>query len=67
MGYGLVMTPDERLFNLLDLVYLFYPRGLTFGGLGYDDTVERHRQREFARRGAAEQPSMRAVHLRSLP
>lgn len=47
--------------DLLDLVYRFYPRGLTFGGLGYDDTVERHRQREAARRGAAEHPTWKAM------
>ena len=46
---------------LLDLVYLFYPRGLNPWGLGYDDTEERYRQREAARHGAAEYPTWKAM------
>jgi len=39
--------------ELLEVVYSFYPRGLYAGGLGYEDTVERQRQRDAARRGVA--------------
>jgi hypothetical protein len=53
----MAMTRDE----LLEVVYRFYPRGLLVGGLGYDDTVERQRQRDAARRGAAEYPTWKAM------
>jgi hypothetical protein len=47
--------------DLLALVYRFYPRGLLVGGPDYDDTEERYRQREAARRGAAEYPTWDAM------
>lgn len=47
--------------ELLEVVYSFYPRGLIDGGLGYEDTVERQRQRVAARRGVAAFPTWRAM------
>jgi hypothetical protein len=47
--------------ELLEVVYSFYPRGLIVGGLGYEDTVERQRQRDAARRGVAAFPTWRAM------
>jgi hypothetical protein len=47
--------------ELVEVVYRFYPRALNPFGLGYDDTEERHRQREAARRGAAEYPTWKGM------
>ena len=47
--------------ELLEVVYSFYPRGLYPGGLGYEDTVERQRQRDAARRGVTAFPTWRAM------
>ena len=47
--------------DLLDLVYRFYPRGIVLGASGYNDTVERRRQREVARRAVAEYPTWKAM------
>ncbi len=47
--------------ELLEVVYRFYPRGLSPWGLGYDDTEESYRQVEAARRGAAEYPRWKAM------
>ncbi len=49
------------LSDLLAVVYRFYPRGILPTGLGYDDTEERHRQREVARRAVAEYPTWKAM------
>jgi hypothetical protein len=54
------MTRSE----LLDLVYRFHPRGLDPDGLGYDDTEERFRQLEAARRGVADYPRWKAMMRR---
>ena len=47
--------------ELLEVVYRFYPRSIATRGLGYDDTEERQRQRDAARRGAAERPTWTAM------
>ncbi len=47
--------------DLLEVIYRFYPRGLATGGLGYDDTEERQRQRDAARSGAAGRPTWTAM------
>lgn len=47
--------------ELLEVVYSFYPRGLFVGGLGYEDTVERQRQRDAARHGVAAFPTWRTM------
>ena len=47
--------------DLLEVVYRFYPRGLSTFGPGYDGTEERYRQREAARRGAAEYATWKAM------
>ncbi len=49
------------LAELLDLVYRVYPRGMIFGGVGYKDTEEYHRQQEAVRRGAAGYPTWKAL------
>ena len=51
------MTPSE----LLAIVYRFYPRGLLPRTVEYDNTEERHRQREVARRAVAEYPTWDAM------
>ena len=51
------MTRSE----LLEVVYRFYPRGIYPGASGYDDTAERHRQREVARRAVAGYPTWRSL------
>jgi len=57
---GETMTHAE----LLEVVYRFYPRGLSPWGLGYEDTEESYRQREAAGRGAAEYPRWKAMITR---
>jgi hypothetical protein len=47
--------------ELLEVVYQFYPRGLLVSGLEYEDTEERQRQRDAARRGVAAFPTWRAM------
>jgi hypothetical protein len=47
--------------ELLEVIYSFYPRGMFVGGLGYEQTVERQRQRDAARRGVAEFPKWKAM------
>jgi hypothetical protein len=47
--------------KLLEVVYWFYPRGLDVGGLGYEDTEQRQRQWDAARRGVAECPTWKAM------
>ncbi len=39
--------------ELLEVVYQFHPRALYVGGLGYEDTEERQRQRDAVRRAVA--------------
>jgi hypothetical protein len=51
------MTRSE----LLEVVYRFYPPGLHTSAPGYGDTDQRQRQRDAARRGAAEYPTWRAM------
>ncbi len=51
----------KSLAELIEVVYSFYPRGLYAGGLGYEDTVERQRQRDAARRGVAAFPTWKAM------
>jgi len=51
------MTRSE----LLEVAYQFYPRDLHECSFGYHDTVERQRQRDAARRGAAEYPTWKAM------
>jgi hypothetical protein len=47
--------------ELLEVVYRFYPRGLAVRGLGYEDTVERQRQRDAMERAVAEAPTWNAM------
>jgi hypothetical protein len=47
--------------ELLEVIYSFYPRGMFVGGLGYEQTVERQRQRDAARRGVAAFPTWKAM------
>ncbi len=57
------MNPSD----LLEIVYRFYPRGLSTTSPGYDDTPERHRQVDAARRGAAEYPTWKTLLARLRP
>src|SRR6185312_16512351 len=50
--------------DLLELVYSFYPRGMIPGGIGYEDTLERFRQLEAARRGVDDYPRWKAMMRR---
>jgi hypothetical protein len=47
--------------DLLELVYRFYPRGMSPRGIGYEDTDERFRQLEAARRGIDDYPRWKAM------
>ena len=47
--------------ELIEVVYRFYPRGLYTTNLGYDDTEERQRQSDAARRGADAYPTWKAM------
>jgi hypothetical protein len=53
--------------DLLEVVYRFYPRGLLIGTRAYNDTAERRRQREVARRGVAEYAAWGALLDRLRP
>ncbi len=50
--------------ELIEVVYRFYPRGLSVYGVGYDDTDEAQRQRDATRRGLAGLPRWRAMQRR---
>ncbi len=54
-------SPSMTRADLLDAIYRFYARGMLHGGVGYEETEERSRQREAARRGAAGHASWRAM------
>jgi hypothetical protein len=47
--------------DLLEVAYRFYPRGLFHGLPGYQESEERARQREVARRAVAEHPTWSAM------
>lgn len=47
--------------DLLETAYRFYPRGLYHGLPGYQESEERCRQRDVARRAVAEHPSFREM------